>query len=805
MKRLIVAAFFILFSASAYAQSIAEFTNSMERKEGFFDLYLDHAEGKVYLAVDRMGEDFIYKVSLPGALGSNDVALDRGQLGGTKLVYFERVGKKVFLHQKNTRYIATSDNPRERLAATNAFAPSIVWSFEAVAGDTENSLIDITAMMLSDQHQSAAKIKQTGQGDFSLNQERSFVDFEFVKTFPKNTELQSVVTFMGANPGSFVRSVTANPNIITLKQRISFVELPDDNYKPRFFHPAMSFNSTDVIDYGTDITEPIEKKYISRHRLVKKDPTAERSEPVEPIIYYIDSGAPEAIRNALREGVQWWNEAFEEAGFINAFRAEIMPEGMDPDDVRYNVVNWVHRSTRGWSYGASVRDPRTGEIIKGHVTLGSLRSRQDFMIANAVTGPYADGKNTDESLELVLARTRQLGAHEVGHTLGFAHNYIASTNGDGDVMDYPHPKITLDDDGIISIVTPFREKIGDWNKVAVNWGYREYQNEKEEAAGLKKIIEDAYGEGQQFVADGPDSRGEASLHADSHLWDFGGDVLESTRNLYEVRRVALSKFGLDNIADGTPLSQLEETLVPLYYLPRFQINAAAKSIGGMIYGYEVKGENLVPRHSVVSRERQDAATDIVLQALSVDYLTLPKHILDLIPPKAFGYELTNESFPRDTGAAFDALGLVEAHANHTLGLLFNPSRLARINDQNVRDNGQISLDRYIVKVAGRTVLAPRIETDPLKAAVHRRVGHVFVHYMMMTAGSDSSSPAAAAMTASHLKGLKGILEDRIVNDQMTREYRAFYEQQARRIGLFLEGKYMPKASDLAAIPPGEPI
>lgn len=807
MLRTIASAILVFcFSISAYAQSISDFTKGMEKKEGFFNVYSDHDNGKVYLEVDRLHEDFIYKVSLPGALGSNDIALDRGQLGGTKLVYFDRVGKRVFLHQKNTRYIATSDNPRERLAATNAFAPSIVFVFDAVASSGDSTLIEISTMMIDDQHGSAAKIKRNNQGDFTLDKGRSFVDYEFVKTFPKNTELQSVVTFTGKNPGGFVRSVAANANIITLKQRISFVELPDDKYKPRVFHPAMSFNKTSVVDYGTTITDPIEKHFISRHRLVKKDPNAAVSEAVEPIVYYIDSGAPELIRNALRDGVQWWNEAFEAAGFKNAFRAEIMPEGMDPDDVRYNVVNWVHRSTRGWSYGASVKDPRTGEIIKGHVTLGSLRSRQDFMIANAVTGPYkGDAAEIDDSLALVLARTRQLGAHEVGHTLGFAHNYIASMFGDDDVMDYPHPQITVDSNGNIDITKPYTEGIGEWNKVAVNWGYRQYDNDMEEAAGLKKILEDAYSKGHKFVADGADSRGAGSLHADSHLWDFGKDVLENTRNLYEVRRIALSKFGLDNIKTGTPLSQLEETLVPLYYLPRFQINAASKSIGGMIYGYEVKGESLVPRHSVVSRERQDAATALVLEALSADYLTLPRHILDLIPPKAFGYRLTNESFPRDTGAAFDALGMVEAHANHTLGLLFEPTRLARINDQNIRDNSQISLDRYIVKVAAGTILAPRIEDDSLKAAVHRRVGHVFVHYMMMTAGSDKASPAAQAMTASHLNGLKGILEDRIANDEMTREYKAFYQQQARRIGEFLAGDYMPKASDLAPIPPGEPI
>ncbi|MCP5381845.1 MAG: zinc-dependent metalloprotease [Kordiimonadaceae bacterium] len=796
----------IIFSASAQAQTISDFTKEMERKQGFFDIYLDHQKGAVYLEIKKFDQDFIYKVSLPGALGSNDVALDRGQLGDTKLVYFGRVGEKVLLHQKNTRYIATSDNPSERLAAVNAFAPSIVWSFKAVATDKDGStLINITDMMMSDQHGIADKIKRSGQGDFSFNEPRSFVNFDKVKTFPKNTELESSVTFMGNNPGNFVRSVAANPKIITLKQRISFVELPDDNYQPRIFDPAMSFNDTEVVDYGTPIDQPIVKRYINRHRLVKKDPNAAISEPVNPIIYYIDRGAPPLIREALREGVEWWNEAFEAAGFKNAFQAKIMPEDMDPDDVRYNVVNWVHRSTRGWSYGASVRDPRTGEIIKGHVTLGSLRSRQDFMIANAVTGPYKDGKaDIDDSIALVIARTRQLGAHEVGHTLGFAHNYIASTNDDDDVMDYPHPKMSVDKDGNISIKNPYREKIGEWNKIAVNWGYRQYANEGEEKAGLQKILKDAYASGHQFVADGPDSRGVSSLHADSHLWDFGDDVLQATKQMYEVRKVALAKFGLDNIADGIPLSSLEETLVPLYYLPRFQINAAAKSIGGMIYGYEVKGANLVPRHTMVSRERQDAAMDLVLEALSPDYLTLPKHILDLIPPKAFGYELTNESFPRDTGASFDALALVEAHANHTLGLLFDRYRLARVNDFNVRDSSQISLDRYIVKIAQNTILAARLD-DPLKAAVQRRVGYVFVHYMMMTAADQDASPAVQAMVASHLAGLKGILEEKIAKEEMNREYKAHYQAQARRIGLFLEGKYMPKSSDLAQIPPGEPI
>ncbi len=795
---------FITLSMGVNAATIADFTKAMEKKEGFFTLYLDHDQGEVYLRVDQYNENFIYQVSLPGALGSNDIALDRGQIGTTKLVYFAKVGQKVLLHQKNTQFIATSDNPKERAAVRDAFAPSIVWAFKVAANDNNGAvLINITKFMVSDQHSVVAKIKRSKQGDFKLNDDRSFVNLQHTKTFPKNTELEATVSFMSDNPGNFVRSVAANANIITLQQRLSFVELPDDHYKPRLAHPDMSFNMTKIMDYGTKIDEPILKYYINRHRLEKKDPTANMSEAVKPIIYYIDSSAPPAIRDALQEGVSWWNQAFEAAGFINAFQAKILPDDIDPQDVRYNIVNWVHRSTRGWSYGMSVIDPRTGEIIKGHVTLGSLRSRQDFMIATAVSGPYVQGGNTDQEMALVLARTRQLGAHEVGHTLGFAHNYIASINGDDDVMDYPHPRIVMGKDGKVDISNPYSENIGAWNKIAVNYGYRQYDNAQQEAAGLTKILKEAYGSGHQFVADS-DSRGDASAHADSHLWDFGSNVLDQVRDLFKVRTTAIDNFGLNNIANGTPLSQLEEVLVPLYYLPRFQINAVAKSLGGMIFGYELKGENYVPRHTIVSRERQDDALDLILETLQPDYLALPKSVLDLIPPKAFGYRLSDESFPRDTGKTFDALALTEASASHSLNLLFNKQRLARINDFNVRDSSQISVDHYIVKIAQNTILAPH-QQDPLKAAIHRRVGYVFVHYMMMSASDDSSSPAVQAMTASHLTGLKGILEKKIADETMPREYKAHYQAQIRRIGLFLAGKYHPKANTLAPMPPGEPI
>ena len=194
--------------------------------------------------------------------------------------------------------------------------------------------------------------------------------------------------------GKLVAQTAASGQAVTLRLRHSLVDLPplDGRFKPRKADPRVGMFTVDFYDFATPFLEPVERQWITRHRLIKKDPSAAVSDPVEPIVYYVDPGAPEPIRQALVEGASWWSSAFEAAGFSNAFRVEVLPADADPMDLRYNMIHWVHRSTRGWSYGTMVVDPRTGEILKGRVTLDSLRGRQDALIGAGLTAG-GDGRD----------------------------------------------------------------------------------------------------------------------------------------------------------------------------------------------------------------------------------------------------------------------------------------------------------------------------------------------------------------------------------------------------------------------------
>ena len=442
------------------ALSISDSTSGFEHLPGFLDLYWDSRGGRLFLYVDSLDADLLYIESLSAGLGSNDIGLDRGQLGRTHLARFERVGPKLLLVQQNTRYRALSDNVDERRAVADAFARSVLWGFEVAAEDEDGAvLVDATDFVLRDAHGVVARLQQRGQGSYQLDASRSAIHRSGVAAFPRNSELEGTLTFTlrsaDRGPGAWVREVAPSPEAVTVRVRHSFVALPEPGYEPRRADPRSGFMTTGYLDYATPIDQPLEASFINRHRLRKRDPKAERSEPVEPIVYYLDRGAPEPIRSALLDGARWWNEAFEAAGYIDAFRVELLPEGADLLDIRYNVIQWVHRSTRGWSYGGGVSDPRTGEILKGHVTLGSLRVRQDFLIAQGLSSPYEDAdSSTEELTEMALARLRQLSAHEVGHAIGLVHNFASSVdgpNGRESVMDYPHPLAILGDDGTIDL------------------------------------------------------------------------------------------------------------------------------------------------------------------------------------------------------------------------------------------------------------------------------------------------------------------------------------------------------------------
>ncbi|MEM6771442.1 MAG: DUF5117 domain-containing protein, partial [Bacteroidota bacterium] len=518
--------------------TIAEKTNDLEHFAGYFNFYWSDNEGKVYLEIDRFDEEFLYVNSLAAGLGSNDIGLDRNQLGGTRVVHFQRVGPKVLLKQRNLGYRAVSDNIDEVNSVRDAFAQSVIHGFKVVAKTDQRVLIDLTTLLLSDAHGVADRLRSGKQGSFKLDANRSAIYLERTKNFPQNSEFEATVTFVGNPTGRQVRSVTPTSKSFTLRMHHSFVQLPDDNYQPRKFDPRSGYYARSYADYATPIDQPLVKRFITRHRLEKKDPNAAMSEPVEPIVYYLDRGAPEPIRSALIEGAQWWNEAYEAAGFKNAFQVKILPEDADPMDVRYNVINWVHRSTRGWSYGSSVTDPRTGEIIKGHVLLGSLRVRQDFLLAQGLIEAYANGDTPDPRMEeMALARLRQLSAHEVGHTIGLAHNFAASTNNRASVMDYPHPYVTFKD-GKVDFSEAYDVGIGDWDKQTIKYGYTVFPEGVDEAQGLRDILAENDQLGLHYVSDA-DARPQGSSNAKAHLWDNGVSPASELSRLLKLRAHAL--------------------------------------------------------------------------------------------------------------------------------------------------------------------------------------------------------------------------------------------------------------------------
>jgi len=660
---------------------------SVENKKkftGFFDFYYEPSSDKILLEVDKIDYEFLYVPSLSSGIGSNDIGLDRGQLGRERIVKFIKRGNKLLLIEPNSYYRSSSNNQNEIKSIEQAFAKSILYGFEIKDHQNDIFTIDFTPFLLEDRHGVAERLRRTGQGNYSVNKSSSAIELSNTKGFPNNIEFESLLTFSGKSEGKWIQSVAPDSNNVTVIQHHSFVKLPDDNYKPRSFDPRSGAISVSYMDYSSPIDEKILKKNIIRHRLEKKFPENEKSEAIRPIVYYLDPGTPEPIRSALIDGAMWWNEAFESIGFIDAFQVKILPENADPMDCRYNVIQWVHRSTRGWSYGSNVSDPRTGEIIKGHVSLGSLRVRQDYLIAQSlIQNPYLE-ENKKKVLEMSLARIRQLSAHEVGHTLGFAHNFSSSTKQRSSVMDYPHPLIKIKDDKI-NLDSAYAVGIGDWDKISVAYSYSEFKKNQNEKNELNKILDKSYDDGYRFITD-YDARSVGGAHVNAHLWDNSEDVTSGLDEIIKIRQKAIINFSENNISVGSTYSELEDAFVPIYFLHRYQTEAVVKLIGGLDYNYSLVGDGqLVVK--TLDHETQLNALKSVLSTLDENFLTIPTEKLKLFPPRAYGFPRTRESFNSQMGVAFDPISAASTSSDMTLSLLLNHERLNRVNLQSSMKTG----------------------------------------------------------------------------------------------------------------------
>ncbi len=789
--------------------SISKKTAAMKHIDGFFPLDWDAKAGKLYLEIANFNKDFLLLDQLPYGLGSNDIGLDRGQLGQGKVVRFYRSGNKVLLIQQNLDYRSSASAPEEQLDVTQSFARSVICGFTVEAEEGDKVLVDATNFFVRDPHGVAETLQRSKQGDYSLDATRSTIVAEDTKNFPLNTEVQAILTFAVKGPvtGKLVGTVTPDPHAVTVEEHTSLIALPDDNYKPRAYDIRSGFFPLTYRDYSTPLGDPVDVHLIVRHRLEKKDPNAAVSDPIKPIVYYVDRGAPEPIRSALVEGASWWNQAFEAAGFRNAFQVKVLPEGADPMDIRYNMIQWVHRSTRGWSYGEAVTDPRTGEIIKGQVTLGSLRARQDYMIAEALLSPYVQGKPVSEEMkQMVLARIRQLAAHEVGHTLGLAHNFAASSVAPGtSVMDYPHPIVTLDANGRPDLSHAYTTGIGAWDKIAIQYGYSQFAPGTDEKPQLDAIMKKATDNGLLYITD-EDSRPPGSAHPHAHLWDNGSDPATELNRILEVRAAALKRFGENAIPPGEPMAELEDTLVPLYLLHRYQTQAAAKEIGGLDYRYALRGDGQLVT-GIVSAAQQRAALDAVLKTLDPAALTLPESLLKILPPRPPGYDLSRsgnpEHFPARTGLTFDPEGAVESAADLTLELLFEPTRATRLVQYKDRQPDLPGLDEVIEATLKATWYAPR--QSGLEGLTQFTVEDATLDYLLALAASSESSEEAKAVGRYEVEKLKKYLGDRSGITNLPIVQRAHEDAAVKKIAAFEDDPSKFKAPPAVEVPPGQPI
>lgn len=773
--------------------SVAERTASLTRLAGFIPLYWDPVVGCLLLEIRHLDTDLLFTVGLATGLGSPDILLDRQRNDVGHVVRFERTGPQVLLVEQNTCFRTSSANPDERRAVDESFARSVLWGFPVVAASANTVLVDATPFLLRDIPNIASALQP---GNYRVDPARSSIYLPRTRAFPRNTEIEVTLTYvaddvtppmdfgpptqptstdrsvprpapgLGGEPlhAGTIESVAPQANAVTLRAHVSLVELPDDHFEPRHYDPRSGYVGFSFLDLGAGLGEPEEIHLIRRHRLQKKNPAAAVSDPVEPLRYWVDRGAPPEVQQAIVEGVSWWLPAFEAAGFSNAIEAAILPEDADPMDIRYHMITWTHRSRRSWSRGATVDDPRTGEILKANITLGSMREHQTLRLIETLTAPFrSDGSPSPKARQAAMARLTRTAAHEVGHTLGLAHNFYASSRGHISVMDYSPHDIRLRLDGTVEVV-PGNDGVGEWDHVAIRYGYSDLPARAPQPEALAAILDRAWEQDLRFF-----TNQDQSVHPRVRHWSGGTDQAAELTRLLAVRRAALDRLGETTLRPGALMATLEEALVPVYQLHRFTTEAAASVLGGQDFAYARRGDGLTPvRREPASNQR--CALTAILSTLIPAELTIPTAVLDLIPPRPFGFGLTRDHFPRTTGAVFDPITPAAVAADVTIAALLAPDRAARVVAQHAIDPDLPGLGEVLNGLID--TVAEGMTASPYEAEVRRAAERVLVDRLAWL-GRVAPNGQVRAITLDRLTRYADRLRALPPADPNEREHRAY--------------------------------